>query len=404
MPWKPLLTGDEADRAISVAREVGDALARVDEKEVGPSLAGGAAGIGLFYAALGQATGDEKATETALSLLDYVAEQVGTAEQFDPTFYGSHVGAGFAYAVLEGTLIEPDDGDSDIDEMVSRLLGVSPWINYDLIHGVVGLGVYALTRLPRAQAREQVLATIERLRETAKETPEGLSWWTDPKVVTPQRAEMYPTGYYDYCLAHGNAGVVGFLARAVTAGIEEARPMLESATRWLVASRLPSGVFPGMAGPGEEPKGTRTAWCYGDPGVVTALFAAGEALDDDEVRNVALDTAADCINRGPAEAGVVDAGICHGTAGIAHIFNRLWQASGDDRFAELARYWIRYTLDNRVDIDFAGFPSMSGFDQPEGPTLKPSPGLLEGAAGVGLVLLAAASDDEPLWDRMLLLS
>jgi hypothetical protein len=32
------------------------------------------------------------------------------------------------------------------------------------------------------------------------------------------------------------------------------------------------------------------------------------------------------------------------------------------------------------------------------------PGLLEGAAGVALVLLASASDQEPDWDRIFLLS
>ena len=42
--------------------------------------------------------------------------------------------------------------------------------------------------------------------------------------------------------------------------------------------------------------------------------------------------------------------------------------------------------------------------------LKPSgqrtdnPGLLEGAAGVALVLLATATPDEPAWDRILMLS
>lgn len=398
------MTGEEADRAIGVAREVGDALRRVDPAEVGSSLAGGASGLALLYATLGRVTGDEAATEHAFGLLDFVAEHVGLAERFDPTFYGSHVGAGFAYTLLEGSLIEADDQDSDIDEMVGRLLGVSPWLNYDLIHGVVGLGVYALTRLPRENARRQVLLTIERLRETAKETPEGLSWWTNPAVVTEQRAEMYPEGYYDYCLAHGNAGIVGFLARALAAGVEEARPMLESVTNWLLSSRLPNGEFPGMVGPGEEPKGTRTAWCYGDPGVAISLLAAGQALGDDGIVKVAVDTAAGCIGRPPEVAGVVDAGLCHGSAGIAHVFNRFWQASGDDRFADLARYWIRYTLDNRVDVEYAGFPSMSGFDQPEGPSLKPSAAMLEGAPGVGLALLAAASTDEPRWDRMLLLS
>jgi hypothetical protein len=33
-----------------------------------------------------------------------------------------------------------------------------------------------------------------------------------------------------------------------------------------------------------------------------------------------------------------------------------------------------------------------------------NPGLLEGAAGVALVLLTAATSEEPIWDRILMLS
>ena len=404
MPWEPLWTGADAERAIGVAREIGEALDRLDAREVGPSIAGGAAGLALFYAALGRATGEQRWTDKALALLDEVVEQVGEAERFDPTFYGSHVGAGFAFTVLEGTLLEADEEESDIDEMVGRLVQVSPWRNYDLIHGVVGLGMYALTRLPRPSAREQVEAVIDRLLETARETPDGLSWWTDPGVVTKERREMYPEGYYDFCLAHGNAGVVGFLAGALKAGVEKARPVLESNVRWLLAHRLPGGGFPGMAGEGDEPHGTRTAWCYGDPGVAIALYAAGTALGDEKVTAIAMETALGCIDRTAEQAAVVDAGLCHGSAGVGHVFNRLAQASGDERLADLARYWLNYTLDNRREDDYAGFPSFGGYDRPEGPGYEAAPGLLEGAPGVGLALLAAATSDEPRWDRLLLLS
>lgn len=82
--------------------------------------------------------------------------------------------------------------------------------------------------------------------------------------------------------------------------------------------------------------------------------------------------------------GAVDAGLCHGSAGLAHIFNRHWQATGERVFADAARRWFGRTL-ARIDHVSGG-------------------GFLSGRAGVALALLHAASAREPTWDRVLLLS
>ncbi|HEX7277236.1 MAG TPA: lanthionine synthetase LanC family protein, partial [Acidimicrobiales bacterium] len=82
------------------------------------------------------------------------------------------------------------------------------------------------------------------------------------------------------------------------------------------------------------------------------------------------------------DAGVVDAGLCHGAAGLLHVSNRLYQATGDERQAAAARRWLEPAL--TLPVAGAGF--------------------LEGRAGVGLALLAATTDVEPEWDRILLLS
>jgi len=74
---------------------------------------------------------------------------------------------------------------------------------------------------------------------------------------------------------------------------------------------------------------------------------------------------------------VVGAGFCHGAIGLAHIFNRLYQANGEPVFREAARRWFGHVLDESQ---------------------------LEGAAGIGLALLAAMTPLEPRWDRLFLLS
>ncbi len=57
-------------------------------------------------------------------------------------------------------------------------------------------------------------------------------------------------------------------------------------------------------------------------------------------------------------SGCVDAGLCHGAAGVAHIYNRFWQWTGDDLFGAAARRWFAEVLAmRRPDSGIAGFRS-----------------------------------------------
>src|SRR5262249_51780261 len=115
---------------------------------------------------------------------------------------------------------------------------------------------------------------------------------------------------------------------------------------------------------------------------------------------VALRSAA----RPPDQAGVRDAGLCHGAAGVGHLFNRMYQATGEPRLAEAARFWFRRALGLRQpDRGIAGFAAfMPEHDGQE--RWVDEPGLLTGAAGVALALLAACTPVEPAWDCVLLVS
>ena len=100
------------------------------------------------------------------------------------------------------------------------------------------------------------------------------------------------------------------------------------------------------------------------------------------------------------EAAVLDTGLCHGAAGAAHLFNRLWQATDDDAFARAAMRWFERTLEMRSALPLAGFPGRALTDNVE--RWLPDGSLLNGAAGTGLVLHALITDAEPTWDRMIL--
>jgi hypothetical protein len=315
---------------------------------------------------------------------------------------------GWAIAHLQGRLPELDgEGDAaEIDEALRCHLDPSPWTgDYDLIDGLVGFGVYALERLPRPGAVACLERVIGHLAETAKRRPEGVTWWTNPAWLPPETSAKSPQGYYNLGLAHGVPGVIALLGQACAAGVavEGARPLLHGAVRWLLAHQLPEG-FSYLVGPEGADQPARLAWCYGDPGVAAALLLAARLLDEPAWERAALAIARRAAGRPPEQAGVVDAGLCHGAAGLGHLFNRLFQATGEPCLARAAKSWFERALQMwRPGRGVGGYEAWQLADDGQ-VTWIADRGLLTGAAGIALALQAATTAVEPGWDRLLLVS
>jgi hypothetical protein len=196
-------------------------------------------------------------------------------------------------------------------------------------------------------------------------------------------------------------------ARAADMGRAKARPLLDGAVAWLLAQKLPNSPgcsFPAWVGPGIAPTATRSAWCYGDPGIAATLLYAARCVGEPAWEQEAIEIARAATKRPAEQTGVVDAGLCHGAAGLGHIYNRMFQATGNTFLQDASRFWFERLLAmRRPGRGIAGFSTRMP-DGKGGQTWLDDPGILSGAAGVALALLAATTPIEPAWDRMLLLS
>ncbi|HEV7396137.1 MAG TPA: lanthionine synthetase LanC family protein, partial [Pyrinomonadaceae bacterium] len=151
-------------------------------------------------------------------------------------------------------------------------------------------------------------------------------------------------------------------------------------------------------------KRARLAWCYGDAGIAAVLLVAARSVKNSAWEREALKIAQSAAGRRADMTGVVDAGLCHGSAGLGHIFNRIFQATGKAWSQKAACSWFTHTMDQRkAGKGVAGFLSYARDDNNQ-PQWTEEIGLLEGAAGIALALLAATSSMAPSWDRVLLLS
>jgi len=415
--WRPLLHGELADRALETVLAIAEDIParpgwvrpRMAEP-VSPAwtagLASGIAGQALFYGYLALHTGEERWTDQALGLLEQAGEAVAEYPMSE-SLYSGFTGIAWVGDHLRDRLFEGDpDENREVDEALLSALEHPGWPReYDLINGLVGLGIYALEGLPRPSAAACLERIVDRLGERARDEPEGAAWFSPPETLPEHQLQEYPEGLYNLGASHGMAGVVALLGAACQAGVAAARPLLERAMSWLLARQLPADqgcAFPHFYLKGIDSRGSRLAWCYGDPGMAAAFLVAGRGAGEPAWERVALEVAGAAAGRPEAAARVMDAGLCHGAAGVAHIFHRMHASTGDERLAGAARAWYERILRFRnPGLGFGGFRSWSsGVDQEL--DWRDDPGVLEGAAGIGLALLAAISSVDPGWDRIFL--
>jgi lantibiotic modifying enzyme len=400
--WRPILNGSLREQAVAAVESIAADLRRFSVRDF--SLAGGAAGISLmfdYFARYRSVPGDQNISQR---FLDQAIESVSDEPSL-PSLYSGFTGVAWVCEHLHSGV-----SNTVVDRVLLRYLKATPWKDdYDLVSGLVGIGIYALERLPGKSAVESLNLVLRRLEELAEVTPNGITWHTDPRLLPGWQRERCPNGYYNLGLAHGIPGVIGILALIYAAGIQRktARKLLAGAIQWLLGHQLPSSFhsrFSSWLGPGLPHDPTRLAWCYGDLGIASSLLIASLCLRNKSWKRSAMRIACHAARRSQKNSGVKDAGLCHGAAGVGHIFNRMFQVTGNSTLRKSARFWFQQTLEMRQPgKGVGGFCAFSPGGA-RGKSWVKDPDLLTGSAGIALALIAAVSSMPPDWDRCLLLS
>ena len=403
MHWNPLFDQNQSESYKNRLHQLGKAL-HSWHNIANPGLLNGRAGISLFFFYLGKFVEDEKQIEKGYSLIHTVFDDInkGYANQS----FSSGL-AGIAWAVR--LLVNNDfmdkqalEGFDQLDKFLEKSMMHEISIgNFDYLHGALGIACYLMNK--NDYNREMIAALIDilsGLRISFK--GKGSAW---PSKTNGDKRKLG----FNLGLAHGQPGIIYFLSKAFQAGIrkDNVNRMLRENVRFLQSHRKsPDGsgsCFSNWIMPGEKPGNSRLAWCYGDLGVAVSLWNAGNILDEqswkDEAENIFLKT---LKRKLLAPNGVADASFCHGTAGIAHIYNRMYQSTGKKHYKLAAGFWLKETL--KMATHNNGIANYRYWYPSSEDNYKDEPGLLEGAAGIGLVIMAAISDIVPAWDEALMLS
>ncbi len=395
------------ERIIAIAHEIDE----IDiSKSTSPfSLFTGYLGIVIFYTYLSKEMLQEKATQNAINYLNKSINILGKMEHINYSFSEGFSGVKWSLKFLqdEGLIASQQDVNESIIDL-HNIDDINLTKSYDYLYGGLSSCLTAIAYISNKNSVKYLTNIVAKLYEIAdKKYTNEYSWVSyDHNGLIPQ---------YNLGLSHGIPSIISIICLIYECGIQKrlCLNLLNGAINWILKHKHSDdslSMFP-TAIPKDQSttqsRSSRLGWCYGDLGIARSLWLAGKVTNNntwkDEAVKIMLHAS---IRKNLNENIVLDAGLCHGSVGIAHIFNRFYQDTQIETFKETSLYWYKVTLDFAQFRDGIGGYKIylsSEMKEENGKWINSSD-FIDGSTGIGLALLAAVSDIEPKWDRCLLLS
>ena len=354
--WRPILDPAASSRAWAAIETIERSLATrpalaASGTRRGPdlSLASGEAGVALFLAYLDVARDGEEAGDLAFDSISRCVSGLGGA-RLSPMLATGFTGIGWALEHLAGSYFEADDDLSEsIDEALHTLLAEpTETPPFELLGGVVGLGTYLLERPLRPVVADTLERVVTVLESSAEEVVGRRGVAHVPRMAHPGAAPadarrlLRPGGGPRHPGRHRLPGR-GVAPRARRPEESGACSKAPSDGSW------PTGCRPRRCGLRRRPSsrpGCRPGLDAGPHGLVLRQpgdrgrpAGGGAEPGNPDWEDEALRLARLAARRPPAATRATDPGLCHGIAGLAHLFNRLFQATGDPELETATRAW-----------------------------------------------------------------
>lgn len=419
--WKSIICDHREEIEIkSKVDDIYNALVRKIYKVNGFSLYGDKSGICLFlaYYLMINKRCSVDIDDLLVSIVDN-AYEYKLVDYKDITFYSEM--AWLLCHLYEMKLININVNDyfSGIDESLYE--GMILLLNkkeYGCMNGAISIGIYFYYRyiLGCNNCGNYLESFVDSLKRLSIEENDTVRWLSVINYMTLEQG-------YNLGIAHGIPGILLFLRKLYISDIKKdiVSDMIIKTSNFLLLQKHSlkdhkSFFYNTSSVSFKSGCDTRLGWCYGDMSVAYALFMAGSlnGMERQDIKEIAMDILIETTTRiDSLNSGIVDAGLCHGAAGVAHIYNRLYQQVDKSIFRDAASYWYKETLRSaKYNNEYAGY-SFSYYSKKCKKNFSDSEkklyelhnlSFITGIAGTGLSLLSAVYPIEPSWDMCLLLS
>ncbi len=362
----------------------------------------------MFLIEYAKYSNDKKYIIASRNLINCTIELLKNTDAF-PTFCTGISGVGWFFSYLEKQGIIDDINYDEIDNYLLIELNNQIKLNhYDFLHGALGISFYFIFKANNTKNSKYAQIISE------------LIDWLSESSINESYGEYHITKWMSYditkqknifniSMSHGMSSILVLLTKIINICKSNEKKkvefLIEGVVNYITTQNIDFNIygshFPSYSIESEITiKKSRLAWCYGDLGIACAIWQAGKALNKLEWQNIAKRVLLDAANRTNLDVEfVTDAGLCHGTAGIAHIFNRMYCNIGDSKLKIAHDFWVNETLKmSKFKDGLAGYKAINGNEYINDSSL------LEGISGIGLMLLSSISDNVSNWDECLLLN
>ncbi|MEE8583718.1 MAG: lanthionine synthetase LanC family protein [Acidobacteriota bacterium] len=362
-----------------------------DPRLIVTNLYSGTSGVVLFWLEYYEATFEEEALKLASSGADYLlATLPDSPEQAQAGLYTGISGLGFV--LHQAYQVTGDEKYLTGARKVVQLLRDSAqevgsglqWNDVtDIIGGSAGTGLFLLyaAREFEPSARSLAVAAGKRLLERAKPGKGGLKW-----SMNDEFPRLMPN------FSHGTAGIAYFLAtlHQETKDEEFLKAALAGA-RYLqaISDQIGDGCVIFHHQPGGEEL-YYLSWCHGPAGTARLFYRLYEVTGDSEWMEWVNQLAA-----GIRQSGIPDqetpgywnnVSQCCGAAGVAEFFLNLHRMTGDQEHLQFAQRMAQNLL-GRATTENGRSRWVQAEHRVSPELLAAQTGYMQGAAGIGMMLL-----------------
>lgn len=319
------------------------------------------------------------------------------------TFSNGKSGVNWLFSYLfDDLVIDKDDYSvlcSDVPFLEKISFDFYNQNNWDFLHGGLGISYYALYNRDRFSIDyfERVYNELFRICDLGK-----MKIFPDFDYFN----NSLETERVNLGLAHGIPSVIKFCIESYKKDISKinAKKLAYRLIDFLLENNFKEELqfcyFPPTIS-NEKRMPSRLAWCYGDLGIAFILYQAAVIFEDINLENFSLKILKESTIRKNIEETIIwDAAICHGSSGVAHIYNKMAFYTGDKIFIDASIFWINRTLEFSFHED--GIGGYKGYNNNK-KIWENNPSLLEGSIGICLVLLSYVYKDFS-WDYCIMLN
>ncbi|MFE6069856.1 class IV lanthionine synthetase LanL [Streptomyces sp. NPDC056525] len=345
------------DRAVAgIVEHLIDSMVPTDERRLWPvsTLAGesdpctvqqGAAGVLAVLTRYGELTGDDRLPELIATAGHWIARRTDLRSPRPGLHFG---GRGTAWALYDaGRAVDDHELMDHASALALAPQQATP--HHDITHGSAGSGLAAVHLWHRTgdpRFAELVVDAADRLVAAARRDPSGVGWPVPAEAASSEGGKRY-LGF-----AHGTAGIGCFLLAAATVSRRpEHLDLAVEAGEHLLADAVLTGEaaqWPAQAA--DLP--TAPYWCHGAAGIGSFLVRLWQATGDDRFGDLARRSTYAVIERA-SRAALAQ---CHGLAGNGDFLLDMADATGDPVYRamaeDLARLIVSESAHRRAQVVF----------------------------------------------------